>query len=247
MFRKLFRLLMRRAKRLLPVFFLRKYRLGRKLVRHIFRHLIDRKKRRKYTDLIFSKYPDLKVGRHSGLVLDLGANLGHFSDACKEIGYSIVCVEPHPDAIDYLEKRFRHHSEIEIVKKAITYRGTPTQLQFHPDHDNDPLTTSLSATIISEKFEAVHKSVTVPGATLENFFAHNERYEIVKIDIEGAEIFLIEDLIRFAPRIKRLLLETHSRYMNNSKDGEDYILKLALLHNFISENKLEDVWFTDWV
>lgn len=232
---------------LMPGVFLRCFRVLRSVVRNLLRDIIDNKKSQQYRSLIQTKYPDIISNNQSGLVLDLGANLGHFAAACRTFGFSTICVEPHPDAIKYLEKRFKKSPRISLVPGAITSEGLPILLQLHPDHDNDPLTTSLSASVITEKFSSEHKNVLVTGYDFKEFFNSDEIYEIVKIDIEGAELFLFDDLIKYSPSIKRLLLETHSRYMLNTKDGEMYQTKLQELEKFIQENDLHGFWFTDWV
>lgn len=223
------------------------FRVFRSMKRQLFRSAVDYMNSRHYQSLIQSKFPDIIQQNNQGLVLDLGANLGHFAAACQKLGFSTICVEPHPDAIKYLENRFKQSTIFELVRGAITSDGLPAILQFHPDHDKDPLTTSLSASLIAEKFSIPHASVTVAGLRLDSFFSKGQTYEIVKIDIEGAELFIIEDLMKYAPKIKRLLLETHSRYMLETKDGKKYSSKLVALETFIRENGLDREWFTDWI
>lgn len=232
---------------LMPEIFLRYFRVLRAAVRNLLRDIIDNNKSQQYRSLIQTKYPDINSNNQNGLVLDLGANLGHFAAACQTFGFSTICVEPHPDAIKYLDERFKNNPRISLVPGAITSDGLPILLQLHPDHDNDPLTTSLSASVITEKFSSDHKKVLVNGYDFKNFFNSDQIYEIVKIDIEGAELFLFDDLIKYSPNIKRLLLETHSRYMLNTKDGKMYQRKLQELEKFIRENNLGSFWFTDWV
>lgn len=247
MVRKLRRQLRHNARNLMPETALSYFRIFRSMKRQLFRNLADYMNSRRYQSLIQSKFPDITPQKNQGLVLDLGANLGHFAAACQRLGFSTICVEPHPDAIKYLEKRYKQASNFELIRGAITSDGLPAILQLHPDHDRDPLTTSLSASLIAEKFSNPHASVTVAGWRLDTFFNRGQTYEIVKVDIEGAELFIFEDLMKYAPNIKRLLLETHSRYMLETKDGQRYSSKLVALNTFIRENRLSGEWFTDWV
>lgn len=231
----------------MPQSFLECFRALRSVTRRLFGGLIDKRKSRVYQSLVLARYPNLNPDNQEGLVLDLGANLGHFAAACQTFGYSTICVEPHPDAVKYLEKRFENNKKYSLFSGAITRDGLPVPLQLHPDHDNDPLTTSLSASVITEKFSGNHRNILVRGYELETFFNAGQVYEIVKIDIEGAELFLFDDLIKYAGNIKRLLLETHSRFMLDTRDGEEYRKKLEVLEKFILDNNLSELWFTDWV
>ena len=134
-----------RAKKFFPAHVLQFYRLIRTFVRRLLRKPSDYLNSRNYREQIYARFPELRTKPQSGLVLDLGANLGHFSAACISMGYKVTAVEPHPDAILYLESRFSSNPGIRIVKKAISPDSPTTFLQLHPDHRNDPLTTSLSA------------------------------------------------------------------------------------------------------
>jgi FkbM family methyltransferase len=226
---------------------LARYRKFRSCYRKVSDGWFKHTQARHYRKMISSRFPDIEFKRSSGLVLDLGANLGHFTDACSSLGFSVVSVEPHPSAFQYLSSRFAKYPNVQLIRRAITQKENRVFLQLHPDHSNDPLTTSLTASIIREKFTAPHERVEVEGMPFSKLFEQNEFYEIVKIDIEGAELFLIEDLIKFAPNIHRLLLETHSRFMQTSLHGDLYHEKITLLEEFISLNNLEGKWFTDWI
>ena len=72
-------------------------------------------------------------------------------------------------------------------------------------------------------------------------------YEIVKIDIEGAEMYLVDQLISNSKSIKRLLVETHERFMMESASSEKYQLQLQKLSEYIARNKLDKVWLLDWI
>jgi FkbM family methyltransferase len=235
------------TKKYVPASILHFYRSLRAATRRVVQGPSDRHKSTLYLKQIYSRFPELRNHGDSGLVLDLGANLGHFSEACLRMGYRVIAVEPHPDAVLYLEKRFSSKPEVRVVKKAISPDSPTTFLQLHPDHRNDPLTTSLSASIIEEKFSDNHEKVAVETATLADFFGNSEEYRIVKIDIEGAEIHLVAELMAMAPKIERLLLETHSRFMANSVYREHYEELLNDLEDFIVANGLEQRWFTNWV
>jgi FkbM family methyltransferase len=95
----------------------------------------------------------VELGRkNQGIVLDLGANVGHFSHAARKMGFRVVAVEPHPEALKYLAKRFSRDKKVEIIPKAIGNQTGKTVLNFHPDHSNDRIQTSISASTISDKF-----------------------------------------------------------------------------------------------
>ncbi len=232
---------------LLPNKVMELYRASRKFKRILFRPAFDRKHKRIYLRLLKSKFPDLKPDSTNSLVLDLGANLGHFSAAVQDLGFAVKAVEPHPFAFRYLESRFKQSKDVTLINKAIALEEETVFLQVHPDHSKDPLVTSLSASLIESKFHEKHEQIEVDVIHFSDLFKNGEHYDLVKIDIEGAEIFLFQQILENAPHIRRLLLETHSRFMGSSAFAEEYERQLMQLETFIVNNNLETLWFTDWV
>jgi FkbM family methyltransferase len=239
-----------KLRKILPNFAMEVFRKCRKIKRQHFYHLSDYKLTKKYERMISQKFPKLEnsnKGQSHGKVLDLGANIGHFTSACVNLGYEVIAVEPHPGALKYLRRRVGKSESVKIIPTAVGASKGFVELNFHPDHLKDPLATSISASIIPDKFSTNSVSVTVPTVPLFEFFRDGTTYEMVKIDIEGAEMFLVPDLIKYSSQIKRLLVETHDRFMQTSEDGLTYARNLENLRDFIEENDLTKVWHTDWI
>jgi FkbM family methyltransferase len=149
--------------------------------------------------------------------------------------------------LKYLRRRVKKSEYVEIIPMAVAARKGFVELILHPDHLKDPLATSISASIIADKFSPGSKSISVPTVPLFEFFRDGTTYELVKIDIEGAEMFLVPDLIKYSSQIKRLLVETHDRFMHTSEGALAYKKNLDELGDFIERNKLTKVWHTDWI
>ena len=237
----------RRCKELLPESIRGLYRKFRTGYRFITRKLSDRKARKQYLELINERYPEISKWKDKGCVLDLGANLGHFSAAALSLGFRVISVEPHPTAFRYLESRFAKDPNVILVNKAVSNKNSKINLQLHPDHFRDPLVTSLSATIIVEKFEEPHDVVEVETITFSELISMSDKFSIVKIDIEGAEIYLFDEIVTEYEKIQNLLLETHKRFMLTDSTLYDYTKGLGTLEDCIVRNNLQGKWHTDWV
>ncbi len=237
----------RKLKKILPERILSLYRRFRTGYRVIIRRLSDRKARKHYSKLIIERYPEISKWKDKGYVLDLGANLGHFSAAALSLGFRVISVEPHPTAFRYLENRFAKDPNVTLVNKAVSNNNSKTKLQLHPDHIRDPLVTSLSATIIAEKFEEPHDVVEVEAITFSELISMSDKFSIVKIDIEGAETYLFDEIITEYAKIQNLLLETHERFMLADSTLYDYTKGLRALEDCIVSNNLQEKWHTDWV
>jgi FkbM family methyltransferase len=223
------------------------FRIMRRANRNRFKAIRNRKSANIYKSLILKRFPDLENATKDSYVLDLGANIGSFTQACVELGMKVKSVEPHPDAFKYLRNRTKNLPGVSLYQLAVSNQTGKIKLFTHPQQKNDPITTSVSASVVVDKFKNHSGHYEVSCATLEIFFREDTCYEIVKIDIEGAEMYLVEQLIENAHKIKRLLVETHERFMNESETADEYQNQIQKLEKYIRENKLERVWLTDWI
>jgi FkbM family methyltransferase len=239
--------LRKRVKRIAPSAILDLYRKIKSANHHVFKRLKNKRSAKKYKALILERFPDLKHAAENSVVLDLGANIGSFTHACVELGMSVKSVEPHPIAFRYLRNRTKRFSKVELYEMAVSDHSGSIKLFTHPQQKNDPITTSVSASLVVDKFEDHSGHYEVPSVTLDHFFVTDVVYEIVKIDIEGAEMYLVDQLIGNSKSIKRLLVETHERFMMASASSEKYQLQLQKLTEYIARNKLDKVWLLDWI
>jgi len=197
--------------------------------------------------LILKRYPEFGSKSGSGRVLDIGANFGHFTKACLDLGYTVTAVEPHPYAINNLCRFFKGNAKAKIESKAVSNVTGIIDLYLHPQHFLDQKNTSIRASLVADKFSTTNNlSISVSSTKLSSFFENHEHYSLVKIDIEGAEMYLVDELIKFGTRIDRLLLEKHSRFMLDSKYGVYYQEQMHKLEMYIMANKL-DKWSTNWI
>lgn len=223
------------------------FRKLRTFFRFIFRNLINKRASQIYQKNILELFPDIVISSKSNIVLDIGANFGHFTQASLDLGFRVVAVEPHPICFQNLERRFGQNPKVTLLNCAISNLSGEVNFYLHPLHNNDPVQTSLSATTISDKFDRdTQKQILVEAKRIESFFLLGQEYALVKVDIEGAEMHLVKDLIRFTGQIQRLALETHFRFMANSKESDMYVEELGRLERWIKERNLTD-WRLDWI
>ena len=236
-----------RVKRITPSAILNLYRKIKSANHYVFKRVKNKRSAKKYKSLILERFPDLKNASENLVVLDLGANIGSFTHACVELGMSVKSVEPHPIAFKYLRNRTKRFSGVELYQMAVSNHSGSIKLFTHPQQKNDPIATSVSASLVADKFGDHTEHYEVPSVTLEHFFVTDIVYDIVKIDIEGAEMYLVDQLIGNSKSIKRLLVETHERFMMGSESSEKYQLQLEKLAGYITLNELDNVWLLDWI
>jgi FkbM family methyltransferase len=113
----------------------------------------------------------------------------------------LIAVEPHPLNVKYLRLNLANFDNVEIVEKAL-WNETAT-ISFHVH------STPTGHSIIAAKER--DGKVDVSADTLDNLFG-NRQIDFAKIDVQGAEAQVLEGGDRFLKTIRKLAVETHSRY-----------------------------------
>lgn len=132
----------------------------------------------------------------SGVVFDVGANVGNFSKSVNKINdqLDIYAFEPHP--INFKKLRsINMGSRFHPIESAVG--DVDGQLEIFDYNDNDG---SSHASLYREVIEEIRHSEsvfhTVPVKTLASFFAANNIHEVklLKIDVEGHELPVLKGL-----------------------------------------------------
>ena len=162
-----------------------------------------------YEEFFIDKVYDILDMDNCKTVLDIGANVGLWTKyILSRNAKKVFSFEPNKKAIEHLKFTLKDEKNATIIEKAV-YKENGT-LQFFID-DNNSLTSSLLS-------ESGHKpSYDVSAITLGEALnlTGEENIDLVKIDIEGAEFDIIENLSSnvFA-RINSFLIEYHDFYFS---------------------------------
>lgn len=139
---------------------------------------------------------DISIGVEGPVtILDIGANCGAFSARCMAMWpqAKITAYEPNPETFRYLYENCSPLG-VECIQAAV---GDPSN-RFYRNGNDSPLCGSLED--VGEQAESGFEVAVVEPRSLPHA-------EIVKIDTEGSEAYIVERL-GFTPDI--LLLEWHS-------------------------------------
>jgi FkbM family methyltransferase len=148
----------------------------------------------------------------SGMVFyDLGANLGFFTlIGARSVGASgkVFAFEPDPELCQRLSENVTRNgfSNVEIVQAAVCSTSGSTAFtradpQASPDRGVGRIGTGLPGSSI----------IRVRTVTLDDFVRHAEPPDVVKCDVEGAEIEALEGARLMLERHRPLILcEVHS-------------------------------------
>ena len=153
-------------------------------------------------DCLFHNYAEMFVeNRYDFLfesklntVLDIGANAGTFSKLFLEKGVNqVYAFEPNQEALTNLNHLSSTEPNLTVIEKAI--HTTEEDLTFYIDPTNTTIGSSNPDHLSFNTNKDIQK-ITVPTITLKNFIEQEklDKIDLIKIDIEGAEYDIIENL-----------------------------------------------------
>jgi FkbM family methyltransferase len=147
--------------------------------------------------------------------LDLGANLGLFTEKLARTGALVHAYEPDPYAFDIAFKRVGHLPNVVLHPEAVAMTGGTFTMRRSVKFDRKPAAATGSSTIVFDspkKFKSDGFDVTV-RAFRDVLAGIGRPVAIVKMDIEGAEFDILRDIFANPADfdIDALYCETHER------------------------------------
>jgi len=145
----------------------------------------------------FEKFFKIEKG---DTVLDVGACIGDTTVpmAIKTGDKGIVItVEPEPNNISFLKANTSKFSNVWIIEKAAWNRKEPLQFYIH--------STPTGHSII-DQFEDY---IEVQADTLDNIVKAWDRIDFAKMDVQGAELQVLEGAEEMLRKTRKIVVETH--------------------------------------
>lgn len=124
------------------------------------------------------------------VMLDIGAGQGRYALLAKFVpGMRVFCWEPNPTVYGYLTANVRLNDledRILTFQCGLWHRPGQKVLRIHPY-----IRRSRSATMGDHPHKASWGEVAVEVKKLDDFQSHWEKVDLVKLDVEGAEWFVL--------------------------------------------------------
>lgn len=140
-----------------------------------------------------------------GLAFDVGAHAGNRVAAFRRLGARVVALEPQPDFVRLLQRRFGSDAQVTVLPVALGRAAGEAQLMTSV---RTPTVSTLSTDFIERagqaaSFRGVRWSPgpRVPVQTLDGLIAQHGRPDFVKIDVEGFELDVLLGLSEPLPAL----------------------------------------------
>jgi FkbM family methyltransferase len=148
------------------------------------------------------------------IIIDCGASVGDFTSRFARTGAKVYAFEPNPTVFQILENRFKILSLVECLNQGVMDKETSLTLRVPLAHGEwDALESTVASSFVAEgSSEAEMQEVEVRCIDLAVFIRSlASRVRLLKIDIEGAEITVLNSLIDTAVihEIDQVVVETH--------------------------------------
>lgn len=141
-------------------------------------------------------------------IIDAGSNIGisalYFAQTYPDA--QIECFEPNPEALSYLEENLKGLPNITIQPYALGNK--PGTLEFFVDADIKASSIASASDLMTAKHRPSRR-VPVEMRQLSTFI--DGPVDILKLDIEGGEMQVMEDLVQsgMLSQVQNLLVEFH--------------------------------------
>lgn len=154
------------------------------------------------------------------LCLDLGANVGEFTEKLASKAGHVHAFEPDPWTFERLKGRVGHLPNVTLHQAAIGIEDGTIALRRPPEFADDPEQASIGCSIVAgddDNWSSVEVKVVDFIAFLKRL---NRKVDIVKMDIEGAEVDVLENFLESPLRdsVGAMFVETHEVNMPELRD-----------------------------
>ena len=173
--------------------------------------------------------------------IDLGANVGIISEIFASTGASVHSFEPDPWSFQQLKSRLSKFPNVELNEAAVGTENGHAHLSRAANFDDNQKDLSLGSSLV-RKHEGA--TIEVELRDIRTIIRKlNGTVDILKIDIEGAEIALLKALINDEEalrKIRKVFVETHETF------GEELRRETNELRDELERRGLHNISL-DWV
>jgi FkbM family methyltransferase len=164
-----------------------------------------------------------KLLNSKDLVFDIGAHLGEKSNQFLEKNMNIIMLEPLPNCIAELKKKYKNNQNVTIIQKAVSNKTGEEVLEINTKM---PTISTMAAHWKKGRFSDHDwdNKIIVKTTTLDELIKGFGKPNYIKIDVEGYEI---EVLLGLTQKVGIISFEFASEFIKNSIICINHLYKLG--------------------
>ncbi len=177
------------------------------------------------------------VIKNNGVLVDVGANVGdytHFFLKNINDGGKVYAIELSSETCNILNTKFRDNKNVIILNNAVSDNNDI--INYYGDRDNICMNNIIGYDMYLKENKVLGQ---VKAITLDELLKDEELINLIKIDVEGAELLVLKGMYKTIDKVEFLLVECHL--------DEDWdTIRNILLNDFklSCENYLENTEIT---
>lgn len=158
--------------------------------------------------------------------LDIGANIGIYTKIFSNKGVTVHSYEPNPHAFKALKRLELKNKKIIALNKGVSNKTGKYKLYLYSNHKTDPLKWSTGSSLDKMKNNLSNDFIYVEIVDIKEILK-NRFFEIIKVDVEGEEINILNSIIKnnLSNRFGNLFVEMHDEKYPHLKVESDIIRK----------------------
>lgn len=168
--------------------------------------------------------------RAGDIAIDCGANVGLYTLPMARSGATVHAFEPNPHAFAKLSEAMAGFPNVHLYQKAVAGDAGTVRLYLHEFADDDPVKWSTGSSLLSFKGNVREDTfVEVEAVDFVEFLKQiGGPIALVKMDVEGAEVAILERLLEsgMADRIGLAFVEVHDRKVPELAERTDRLRAL---------------------
>jgi FkbM family methyltransferase len=176
--------------------------------------------------------------KENDICLDCGANIGLISDIILRFGGICYAFEPNKQAINLFRHKYKSNNKLKFINAAVSNEN---KTAYFIDHN---AFLAQAGRIVDENSNDHGYFVNVIRLVdfIENLLKEGKDIYILKLDVEGEEFDILEDMIESGvyKHIKYIFCETHERL------SPQHQAKFLKLQETIKKNAITNIYL-DWI